>query len=222
MRYASGLLLLSVALIPLGAGWAQPTPSVDQVTRALSQPAPGGAAQPRFSATVTPAMLRGPTRGITLAGPAPVAVPASATNADTAPGQVAMISAVPPRTDADMCAAGSGTCALVVQFETGSAVLSPDAIATLEVLGKALTSPATAGYRFRIEGHTDTVGSRELNLALSDERAHAVAAYLEQHFAIPPARLQAAGVGKDRLLAATPDQTPDARNRRVQVINLGT
>ena len=92
---------------------------------------------------------------------------------------------------------------------------------TLDQLGQALTSAALSSYRFRIAGHTDTVGSPETNKTLSDQRAAAVAAYLESKFNVTPNRLETVGVGESDLLVATPPQTPEPRNRRVQVINLG-
>jgi outer membrane protein OmpA-like peptidoglycan-associated protein len=109
---------------------------------------------------------------------------------------------------------------LSVEFQSGSANLTPAAIHTLDRLGKALASPQLAGNRFRIEGHTDTVGSPDLNKPLSQHRADAVAAYLEKNFGIDAARLEAVGVGEDDLLIATPDQTPEPRNRRVHIVNL--
>ena len=45
--------------------------------------------------------------------------------------------------------------------------------------------------------------------------------YVAKKFGVEPARLQAVGMGEDGLLVATPPQTPEPRNRRVQVINLG-
>jgi len=110
---------------------------------------------------------------------------------------------------------------LNVDFPTNSATLTPDAKATLDRLGRALTSKDLASYRFRIEGHTDTVGSPAYNQALSQRRADAVAAYLEQAFSIPSSRLEAVGMGEQGLLVVTPPQTAELRNRRVAVINLG-
>ncbi len=110
---------------------------------------------------------------------------------------------------------------LTVDFATGSAELTPQARQTLDQLGKALSSQDLGKYRFRIEGHTDTVGSAATNLTLSQQRAQAVAAYLESTYGIAPARLQPIGMGEQGLLVPTPPQTPDARNRRVEVINLG-
>ena len=93
--------------------------------------------------------------------------------------------------------------------------------ASLDALGKALASSELANFRFRIEGHTDNVGSREANLALSQQRAEAVVSYLASQYNVGPARLEAVGMGQERPLVETPPQTPEARNRRVQVINLG-
>ncbi len=110
---------------------------------------------------------------------------------------------------------------LNVDFATGSTELTPAAVATLDSLGRALTDPTLAHDRFRIEGHTDTVGSAAANQALSERRAQRVAEYLEDKFSIPPARLKPVGLGEDGLLVPTPPQTPEARNRRVRVVNEG-
>lgn len=117
---------------------------------------------------------------------------------------------------------GLASIDLVVHFASGSARLSPDATATLDNLGRALASPDLAAYRFRVEGHTDTVGGDAPNQSLSQQRAQTVIEYLEHRRGIAPARLQAAGYGKTRLAVATPDQTPEPRNRRVRIVNIGS
>jgi outer membrane protein OmpA-like peptidoglycan-associated protein len=127
--------------------------------------------------------------------------------------------AVPARAGTANAAAPSVN--LTVNFASGSAALTPSAKHTLDALGNALTSNALSAYRFRIEGHTDTVGTRDANQALSQQRAEAVAAYLEKKFAIQAAKLEAVGVGEDDLLVPTPDQTAEPRNRRVKIVNLG-
>jgi outer membrane protein OmpA-like peptidoglycan-associated protein len=116
---------------------------------------------------------------------------------------------------------GNPAVSLTVEFKTGSAELTPHATHVLDELGRALTSSELATYRFRVEGHTDTVGTPETNKTLSEKRAEAVAAYLETKFGVPAARLEAVGVGDAQPLVPTPPQTPEARNRRVQVVNLG-
>ena len=87
-------------------------------------------------------------------------------------------------------------------------------------VGEALNSPQLANYRFRIEGHTDTVGDAGSNQALSERRAAAVRAYLIQRFGVRPERLEAVGLGESQLLVPTPDETPNQNNRRVQVVTL--
>jgi OOP family OmpA-OmpF porin len=110
---------------------------------------------------------------------------------------------------------------LTIVFRTGSTDLTPAAASTLSKLGKALSNPSLAGYRFRIEGHTDTVGTKEENQALSQARAEMVASYLEHDFGVAADRLQPVGMGEEGLLVETPDQTAEPRNRRVHVVNLG-
>ena len=110
---------------------------------------------------------------------------------------------------------------LNVHFDFGSAELTLDAARTLDELGRALSSQSLAGYRFRIEGHTDTVGTADFNRNLSDQRAATVARYLEGRFGVGGSRLETVGLGESMLLVPTPPQTPEMRNRRVHVVNLG-
>lgn len=135
-----------------------------------------------------------------------------------APGTVAT-AAEPAR--ASQAQARQPSMDLNVHFQFGSAELTPDATRTLDELGRALSSNVLGGYRFRIEGHTDTMGTEEFNKALSDQRAAAVARYLEEKFGVGPARLETVGLGDRAPLVPTPPQTPEQRNRRVHVVNLG-
>jgi outer membrane protein OmpA-like peptidoglycan-associated protein len=163
-------------------------------------------------------LVMGGTRGIRMAAPSgegsaqPQAAPAAQ-------------SQLPPRVASSKptaeTASANPTVNLTVNFATGSAELTPDAIRTLDELGRALASKDLAGYRFRIEGHTDTVGTRDHNQSLSERRAEAVVDYVAKKYGLDPSRLQAVGMGENGLLVATPPQTPEPRNRRVQVINLG-
>jgi OmpA-OmpF porin, OOP family len=119
-------------------------------------------------------------------------------------------------------AASDPSVSLTVQFATGSAELTPAARQVLNNLGKALTDNTLASYHFRVEGHTDTVGSKDGNQVLSEHRAQAVVDYLATNFHVDPSRLQPVGMGEDGLLIQTPDQTNEPRNRRVQVVNIGS
>ncbi len=164
-------------------------------------------------------LLQGGTRGIRLAAPS------ASTPSATTPAATASVTAAPKPGHAAMqptpAAAAAPSVNLQVEFATNSAELTPQARETLDQLGHALTSQDLASYRFRIEGHTDTVGSTAVNQALSQRRANAVAAYLERTFGISASRLESIGRGEAGLVVPTPPQTPEARNRRVEVINLG-
>ncbi|MFC3027395.1 MULTISPECIES: OmpA family protein [Roseomonadaceae] len=116
---------------------------------------------------------------------------------------------------------GAAAISLTVTFDTGSATLSPRATGVLDNLGQALGSSRLAGYRFRVEGHTDSVGDAAMNQALSERRAAAVRDFLVQRHGLDPGRIEVLGLGEQQLLVATPDGVDEPRNRRVQVVNLG-
>jgi outer membrane protein OmpA-like peptidoglycan-associated protein len=128
---------------------------------------------------------------------------------------------LPPASAAPAPQAAAPSIDLTVQFQSGSAELTPEAMRTLDQLGQALSSEALAAYRFRIEGHTDTTGSRTTNMSLSQARAARVAEYLHGKFGVSGGRLEPVGRGQEALKVQTPDQTAEPRNRRVQVINIG-
>jgi outer membrane protein OmpA-like peptidoglycan-associated protein len=117
---------------------------------------------------------------------------------------------------------GFAALSLPILFATGSAQIQPAALPIVDGLGKALASPALQPYRFRIEGHTDTVGDLARNRVLSERRAQAVTHYLVLQFKLDPHRLEPVGYGADQLAVPTPPETAEARNRRVQVVNIGT
>ena len=56
-----------------------------------------------------------------------------------------------------------------VYFATGSSTLSPKSMATIQQV--AANYKATANATVTLTGHTDTVGSQNVNMALSQRRA---------------------------------------------------
>jgi outer membrane protein OmpA-like peptidoglycan-associated protein len=110
---------------------------------------------------------------------------------------------------------------LAIPFNSGAATVAQEGAGIVAALGHALASPELAADHFKIEGHADTVGAASANLALSQRRAENVVAALTQRYGIAADRLSAVGVGSDRLVVPTPDQTAEPRNRVVRVINLG-
>lgn len=67
-------------------------------------------------------------------------------------------------------------------------------------------------------GHTDTSGSDDDNEKLGLERARFVADLISRSNRIDPAKMAVESHGEKNLLVATPDNTPEGRNRRVEVI----
>jgi OOP family OmpA-OmpF porin len=102
---------------------------------------------------------------------------------------------------------------LRVSFLLGSAQLTDQAREEAKVFATALQLPELASKRFRIEGHTDSSGSRALNLDLSKRRAQAVADYLAS-LGVNSARLEVRGYGPDKPLARHSASSPE--NRRVE------
>jgi outer membrane protein OmpA-like peptidoglycan-associated protein len=152
--------------------------------------------------------------------PAPsVAGPGAPTVSPTTTSRTTPAVARPPMRETT---ADAPSASITVTFSTGSWAITPAGERALAPLGRALSSQDLAAYRFRIEGHTDTVGSAELNQALSERRAAAVRDYLIAKFGVSPERLVAVGMGQTQLLVPTPDNTPNASNRRVQVVNIGS
>jgi outer membrane protein OmpA-like peptidoglycan-associated protein len=112
--------------------------------------------------------------------------------------------------------------ALNVFFEFNSDKILQNYYGDLEKLGKVLTAPQYSVYRIQIEGYTDSLGSDSYNQRLSERRAQSVKRYLVQHFPIPSDRLIVRGFGKNNPIAS--NDTPEGRdkNRRVEIVNLGT
>ena len=102
-----------------------------------------------------------------------------------------------------------------VLFDTGRATLKSGADRTIDRLAQALKdNPNT---RVMIEGHTDSVGGDEYNMALSERRAEAVADALRFR-GVPADRYEAKGLGKDFPVASNDTQSGRQQNRRVEIV----
>jgi peptidoglycan-associated lipoprotein len=69
----------------------------------------------------------------------------------------------------------------------------------------------------QIEGHTDSRGSIEYNLALGERRANAVKSYL-QTLGIPASRMKTISYGKERPLVQGETEEAWAKNRRANFV----
>jgi outer membrane protein OmpA-like peptidoglycan-associated protein len=108
-----------------------------------------------------------------------------------------------------------------VGFATDSASIDaaeePKLAASLRKIADALARHRELGpIKLYIAGHTDTVGADAYNLELSNRRARAIATWFRRHGLRLPVLFE--GFGEHALLVGTPDQTGEARNRRVDYI----
>ena len=104
-----------------------------------------------------------------------------------------------------------------VLFETGQAELRESAQENLNEVVDLLQSEPDK--KIRIEGHTDSVGSAESNLELSEQRANAVRMALES-LGIVPERVTSVGLGEDFPIESNETEEGRGQNRRVDVILL--
>lgn len=100
-----------------------------------------------------------------------------------------------------------------IEFESGSAVLTPAGRTILDEMAEALKK--LQGRKVEIIGHTDSDGARSANVALSIARAEAVRLYLRDR-GIDPVNLSASGAGPDRPIATNATSAGRARNRRIE------
>ncbi len=108
-----------------------------------------------------------------------------------------------------------------VHFATDSAAIAPGEApklqASLAKIGEVLAKHLDFGpIKLFIVGHTDTVGSAKHNLELSLRRAQAIAGWFRKSGLTLPILYE--GFGEQALLVATPDNTDEPRNRRVDYI----
>ncbi len=101
----------------------------------------------------------------------------------------------------------------IIEFESGSARLTDVGQAILDEMAEKMREIGDA--RVQVIGHTDDVGQRQANIALSHARADAVRNYLVGH-GIPRQNLSVLGKGPDEPIADNTTADGRARNRRIQ------
>jgi outer membrane protein OmpA-like peptidoglycan-associated protein len=102
-----------------------------------------------------------------------------------------------------------------VLFTSGTAVLLPTARQRLDEVAEALQTERGAG--FLVAGFTDSSGSPEQNLRLSQARADAVRTYLIDR-GVSEDRIQAVGRSDAEPIATNATAEGRANNRRVEII----
>ncbi|MFB4371519.1 OmpA family protein, partial [Pseudomonas sp. LR_1] len=101
-----------------------------------------------------------------------------------------------------------------ITFATDSAEIAPSFYAPLNNL--ATSFKQFQNNSIEIVGYTDSTGSREHNMALSQRRAQSVTSYLTAQ-GIDGSRLSSRGAGPDNPIADNASAEGRAQNRRVEV-----
>jgi outer membrane protein OmpA-like peptidoglycan-associated protein len=111
--------------------------------------------------------------------------------------------------------AGGQVAVYGVEFDTGKATLKPE---SEKVLGDVLSLlQAQTDWKMRIEGHTDSTGTKAGNQVLSQQRAAAVVAWLVAK-GVAADRLTAVGMGDTKPIADNSTDDGRAKNRRVELV----
>ena len=116
---------------------------------------------------------------------------------------------------AAITAPASGAPSLgAVKFATNSAELTPDDQTTLN--NAASYMKANPGSHLRVEGYTDSTGTDQKNLTLSQQRAYNVGNYLKEQ-GIESSRLTGDGFGPANPADTNSTEAGKADNRRVEL-----
>jgi outer membrane protein OmpA-like peptidoglycan-associated protein len=105
-----------------------------------------------------------------------------------------------------------------VLFDFNQYTLKPGAREKLaKVSGILLAYP---GLKIQLEGHTDSIGTDDYNMKLSEQRADAVSDYLVSQ-GVPATSLSAVGLGKSNPVASNDTESGRQQNRRVEMVVSG-
>jgi outer membrane protein OmpA-like peptidoglycan-associated protein len=102
-----------------------------------------------------------------------------------------------------------------ILFDTNQATLKPEAKLTIAKLSGIML--LMSELNIRIEGHTDSTGSAAYNQKLSQNRAEAVLAFLQEN-GLASERMTAIGYGMDRPVADNATAEGRSKNRRVELV----
>ncbi len=105
-----------------------------------------------------------------------------------------------------------------ILFDSGSDKIKAESYKTLADIGGLLTDDSA--LRLSIEGHTDSDGADDANLALSQRRAASVKTYLMDNYKIDGARLETKGFGETKPIDVNTTAEGKANNRRVELVKL--
>ncbi len=207
------LLLCAAAALPAAAAGQDSEPrTVEDYLCAFAGECPDEAAEEAGETLAAPGGPRvSATRGFSLS------TPDSAQPRRPAPRARSQRRTLPQGAPRRPAAAQGQRVNLRLNFESGSAKLTAGAEAEARVFAQSLLLPQLVNMRFRIEGHTDSIGGRAMNLGLSQRRAQSVADFLVA-LGVARDRLEVTGYGPDRPLPGT--RASAGENRRVEAVRV--
>ena len=102
-----------------------------------------------------------------------------------------------------------------ITFDTGKATIKPESMTEIARIKKLMDENTT--LKFEVQGHCDNTGSAATNDKLSQQRADAIKAKLQQ-MGIAQDRLTAVGKGSREPIADNSTADGRAKNRRVEFV----
>jgi outer membrane protein OmpA-like peptidoglycan-associated protein len=103
-----------------------------------------------------------------------------------------------------------------MKFSTSQFELTTSSLDTLQKVKEMIAAvPVT---KVIVEGHTDSIGGEEKNMALSQKRAETIKKYLVSEKSLPEDKVEAKGFGYERPLTTNKTKEGRATNRRVDVV----
>jgi OOP family OmpA-OmpF porin len=136
--------------------------------------------------------------------------------------QAAREEAVKRKTEAETSAISAEACetrfsvistAGAIYFKTRSAELDKESEPILQSVAEIANRCPVV--KIAVAGHTDSVGGKEANKQLSEQRARAVVGFLSQR-GVAAARIEAAGFGDTQPIVPNDTEVNRAKNRRIE------
>lgn len=115
---------------------------------------------------------------------------------------------------ADSGSAGPANASKVIYFDYDSYQVRPEYVSVLEAHARFLS--ANKARRASLEGHTDSSGGREYNLALGQKRADAVRRSLTM-MGVSDSQIESVSFGKEKLADPGNGEAAMAKNRRAEI-----
>ena len=105
-----------------------------------------------------------------------------------------------------------------ILFDTSSDNINKASYTVLQQMAQIMKQQPKAV--FKLEGHTDSIGSKEFNNRLSESRANSVRNYFIKDLSVPENSIQIEYFGESKPKASNSTKEGRAKNRRVEIIRI--